>query len=42
MHIYVSKLTFTGSGNGFSVRRWQAIIWNNDGMLLIGSEGTNF
>ena len=33
-HICVSKLTIIG--------RRQAIIWTNDGILLIGSLGTNF
>ena len=35
-HICVSKLTTIGSDDG------QAIIWTNDGILLIGSLGANF
>ena len=42
MHIYVSKLTIIGSDNGLSPGRRQAIIWTNDGILLIGPFGTNF
>ena len=42
MHIYVSKLTITGSDNGLSPGRPQTIIWVNDEILLIGSLGTNF
>ena len=41
-HICVSRLTFTGSGNGLSPGRRQAIIRTNAGMLLIGPLGTNF
>ena len=41
-HICVSKLTITGSDNGFSPGRRQAIIWTNAGILLIGPLGTNF
>ena len=41
-HICVSKLTTTGSDNGLSPGRRQAIIWTNDGILLIGPLGTNF
>ena len=41
-HICVSKLTIIGSDNGLSPDRRQAIIWTNDGLLLIGSLGTNF
>ena len=40
-HIYVSKLTNIGSDNGLSPGRRQAIIWTNDGLLLIGPLGTN-
>ena len=36
------KLTITGSDNGLSPGRRQAIIWSNDGILLIGPLGTNF
>ena len=41
-HICVSKLTITGSDNGLSPDRRQAIIWTNAGILLIGPLGTNF
>ena len=41
MHICVSRLTVTGSDNGLSPGRCQAIIWTNDGILLIGPLGTN-
>ena len=41
-HICVSKLTITGSDNGLSPDRCQAIIWTNAGILLIGPLGTNF
>ena len=41
-HICVSKLTITGSDNGLSPDRCQAIIWINAGVLLIGPLGTNF
>ena len=41
-HICVSKLTTTGSDNGLSPDRRQAIIWTNAGLLLIGPLGTNF
>ena len=41
-HICVSKLTIIGSDNGLSPGRRQAIIWTNDGKLLIGPLGTNF
>ena len=41
-HICVSKLTIIGSDNGLSPDRHQAIIWTNDGILLIGPLGTNF
>ena len=41
-HICVSKLTIIGSDNGLSPGRRQAIIWINDGILLIGPLGTNF
>ena len=35
-HICVNKLTISGSDNGLSPGRRQAIIWTNAGMLLIG------
>ena len=41
-HICVGKLTDIGSDNGLSPGRRQAIIWTNDGILLIGVLGTNF
>ena len=41
-HICVSKLTIVGSDNGLSPGRRQAIIWTNDGILLIRTLGTNF
>ena len=41
-HIYVSDPTITGSDNGLSPRRRQAIIWTNAEILLIGPLGTNF
>ena len=41
-HICVAKLTITGSDNGLSPGRCQAIIWTSDGILLIGPLGTNF
>ena len=41
-HICVGKLTSIGSDNGLSPGRRQAIIWSNDGILLIGPLGTNF
>ena len=41
-HICVGKLTIIGSDNGLSPERRQAIIWTNDGILLIELLGTNF
>ena len=41
MHIYGSKLAIIGSDNGLSPGKRQAIIWTNDGILLIGPLGTN-
>ena len=41
-YICVCKLTIIGSDNGLSPGRRQAIIWANDGILLIGPLGTNF
>ena len=41
-HICVSRLIITGSDNGLSPGRRQAIIWTNAGILLIGPLGTNF
>ena len=40
-HICVGKLTTIGSDNGLSPGRRQAIIWTNDGILLIRTLGTN-
>ena len=41
-HICVGKLTISGSDNGLSPGRRQAIIWTNAGILLIGPIGTDF
>ena len=41
-HICVSKLITIGSDNDLSPGRRQAIIWTNDGVLLIRTSGTNF
>ena len=41
-HICISKLTIIGSDNGLSPNQRQAIIWTNDGILLIETLGTNF
>ena len=41
-HVCVSKLTISGSDNGLSPGRRQAIIWTNAGILLIGPLDTNF
>ena len=41
-HIYVSKLSIIDSDNGLLPGRGQAIIWNNAGILLIRTVGTNF
>ena len=41
-HICVGKTTITGSDNGLSPGRRQAIIWTSAGILLIGPLGTNF
>ena len=41
-HICISKLTIIGSDNGLSPGRRQAIIWTNDGILLIRTLLTNF
>ena len=41
-HICVGKLTITGSDNGLSPGRRQAIIWTNAGILLIEPLRTNF
>ena len=40
-HICVSELTIIGSDNGLSPGWFQAIIWTNTGILLIGTLGTN-
>ena len=41
-HICVSNLTITVSDNGLSPGRYQAIIWTNAGISLIGPRWTNF
>ena len=42
MHIRISRLTIIGSDNGLSPGWWQAIIWTNSGIFLIGPSETNF
>ena len=41
-HICIGNQTIIGSDNGLSLGRRQAIIWTNDGILLIQSLETNF
>ena len=41
MHICISKLTIIGSGDVLSHGLYQAIIWTNVVVLLIGPLGTN-
>ena len=41
-HICISNITITGSDNGLSSARRQAIIYANAGLLSIGTLGTNF
>ena len=41
-HICVSKLAIIGSDNGLLPDQCRAIIWTNDGILLIGPLRTNF
>ena len=41
-HICIGNLVITGSDNGLSPGRRQAIIWTNAGILLIGPLGKNF
>ena len=41
-HICISKLTIIGSDNGLSPGWYQAIIWTNARILLVGTLGTNF
>ena len=41
-HICVSKIIIIGSDNGLSPGQRQAIIWTNDGILLIRPLRTNF
>ena len=41
-YIGVSKLIIIGSDNSLSPSLHQAIIWTNDGILLIEYLGTNF
>ena len=40
-HIWVSKLTIIGSGNGLLPALCQSIIWTSAGLLSIGTLGTN-
>ena len=40
-HVCVSKFTISGSDDGLSPGRHQAIIWINTGILLIWALGTN-
>ena len=42
MHLCISKLTIIVSNDGLLPGQCQAIIWNNAGIFLIGSLGTNF
>ena len=42
MHICISKLTITGSDNGLTPGRHQAIIWIHAGLLWTGPLGINF
>ena len=42
MHICISNLIIIGSDNGLAPGRCQAIIWSNDGILLIGTLGSKF
>ena len=42
MQICISKISIIGSDNGLSTGQCKAIIWNNNGILLIGPLGTNF
>ena len=42
MHTCNSKLAIIGSDNGLLPAQCQAIIWNGDGILLIGPLGTDF
>ena len=41
-HICVIKIAIIGSDNGLLPGQQQAIIWTNNGIMLIGSLGTNF
>ena len=42
IYICISKLATIGSDNGLSPGGRQAIIWTNDGMMLVQTLGTNF
>ena len=42
VHIHISKLAMVGSDNDLSPNWHQAIIWTNDGILLIGPLETSF
>ena len=41
MHICVGRITVSGSDNGLSPGRYQAIFWTNAGILVIRPLGTN-
>ena len=41
MHICVGKLTIIGSDNDLASERRQAIVCTSDGIMLIGTSGTN-
>ena len=41
-YIYINNLTIIGLDNDLLPEWQQAIIWNNAGISLIGSLGTNF
>ena len=41
-HICIYNLSIISSDNGLQPGQHQAIIWTNDGILLIGPLGTNF
>ena len=41
-HICIGNLAIIGSDNGLSPGQRQAIIWTNNGLLLLGSLGTHF
>ena len=41
-HIWISKVTIISSDNGLAPGRHQAIVWNDAGISLIQTWGTNF